>query len=113
MRICYFTTRTPCGHGETFVLREIDEVIRQGNQVLIIPTRPQKSANTSDSYVVWYAPFLGLQTLANATKCFFSHPIVSARAIYHATVKAGSIKQFLKNLLCVPKALASAQYLIV
>lgn len=112
MRICYFTTRTPCGHGETFVLREIDEVIRQGNQVLIIPTRPQKSAKIPDKYEAWCAPFLGLKTLAMAMICYFSHPILSTRSICNATLKAGSCKQFFKNLLCVPKALASAQFLL-
>src|SRR5439155_10357020 len=44
MRIVYVTAMLPCGMGETFLLPEINELLRQGHEVLIVPRSPQASA---------------------------------------------------------------------
>jgi glycosyltransferase involved in cell wall biosynthesis len=40
MRIVYVTARLPYTAAETFIAREIDELLRQGHEVLIVPRSP-------------------------------------------------------------------------
>lgn len=40
MKIVYVTIRFPFGAGETFLIPELEELTRQGHEVLIVPLRP-------------------------------------------------------------------------
>ena len=41
MRIIYITSSMPYGSRETFVISEVEEVRKQGHEVLIVPMHPR------------------------------------------------------------------------
>ena len=41
MRLLYITSSMPFGSGEAFLIPEVNELLRQGHQVLIVPRSPE------------------------------------------------------------------------
>ena len=41
MIIAYVTSTLPYGHGETFMIAEIDQLRRLGHDVIVAPTNPR------------------------------------------------------------------------
>ncbi len=114
MRIIYVTAQTPWSDGETFILPEILEIIRQGHTVNVIPIRPNKALGSGQlaGEVVKFATRLSLfgpATLSLALREWIRHPGRVLSAIKKVWTSSGSPRKGLKNLAVVPKGLAIAQ----
>ena len=49
MRIIYVTSSMPYGPAETFVISEVEEVRKQGHEVLVVPMYPRGSVLHADA----------------------------------------------------------------
>ena len=111
MKICYLTTLAPCGEGETFVLREIEAVLRSGNSVTVIPTRPKYDYN-GERFNVYFLKAFEPETIKRAFHIFLKKPIKILRACISMIFHANGAKKALKNSYFFIKALAVADYII-
>jgi glycosyltransferase involved in cell wall biosynthesis len=69
MRIVYVTQRLPYGHGETFIVPEIEALIDAGHEVLVIPRRSSDPIihDDVDALVARMRPVPGAPAVAAAT----------------------------------------------
>ena len=107
MRIVYVTAMLPCGMGETFLLPEINELLRQGHEVLIVPRSPQASAPE------YAQPLLSRTAIQRAFSAEVAgaavarvcrNPRTTLRAL-QLVARSGRPKLLAKNLAVYPKGL--------
>ncbi|MBE0447470.1 MAG: glycosyltransferase [Actinobacteria bacterium] len=113
MKIIYVTAQVPWGSGETFILPEVQEILRQGHQVTVIPLRPTRvlalGSNAAQvASVSIHLPFLGIRTLSMALAEAIRHPMRTLAVLWHIFQYSGSSRKVLKNLAVLPKGLAIA-----
>lgn len=107
MKIAYVTVQLPYGPQETFIIPEIREVQRLGNEVTVLPLRP------GDKIFHAEAEFLRENTIDTrlfsagvfrefVTECVL-HPLKAAGVISRIVRKSRNIKILLKNLIVVPR----------
>ncbi len=108
MRIIYVTSSMPYGPGETFVISEVEEVRRQGHEVLIVPMYPKGPMLHTDAKPllehVTSQPLLSPRIAKSAAEVFVRAPIKTFRALSWL-FRSRSIKVVLKNLAVYPKGL--------
>lgn len=108
MKLLYVTVGFPFGSGETFLIPEIHELIRQGHQVLIVPLSPGRRVFHSDARELAactrQAPLLSLGILRDATIEFARHVQTAARLI-RGLMTVRHFHGLVINAAVVPKAL--------
>lgn len=114
MRIVYITAQTPYGNGEQFILPEILEVKRKGNEVIVIPIRPEKNVGKGEepkkvSEYTIYIPLISLSVLLKSILIFLKHPVKACKIIFSILKNSGSIRKIIKNLIVLPKGLVTGE----
>ena len=108
MRIIYVTSSTPYGGGEAFVVPEIEEVRRQGHEVLIVPMYPRGAVRHADAKPLLKCtvtqPLLSSHIAKGAAKGVVQAPARALRALGWL-FRSSSSKPLLKNLVVYPKGL--------
>jgi colanic acid/amylovoran biosynthesis glycosyltransferase len=113
MRVIYVTARLPYGSGEPFIVPEIDELVRRGCEVAVVPVRPGGEVVHGDGRrLVSRAacvPLLSPGVVGAALAGTLRRPAAVARALA-AVGRSRSLPILVKNLSVVPKALWLARY---
>jgi colanic acid/amylovoran biosynthesis glycosyltransferase len=108
MRIIYITSSMPYGPVETFVISEVEEVRKQGHDVLIVPMYPRGQVLHTDAKplleYVSSQPLLSPRIAKWAAEGFVRAPIRTFRALSWLS-RSCSAKVLLKNLAVYPKGL--------
>jgi colanic acid/amylovoran biosynthesis glycosyltransferase len=108
MRIIYVTSSMPYGTVETFVISEVEEVRKQGHEILVVPMYPRGSALHSRAKplleYVCAQPLLSTPIVKGAAEAFVRAPYRTFRALSWL-FRARSAKVILKNLVVYPKGL--------
>ncbi|WP_422445572.1 glycosyltransferase family 4 protein [Thermoanaerobacterium sp. DL9XJH110] len=114
MKIAYITAQTPYGNGEQFILPEILEVINKGNDVIVIPVRPEnkiakgREPEKVSEYTI-YIPLLSFYLLLKSIFIFFIYPFRICKIIYSILRNSGNIGKIIKNLVVLPKGLIAGE----
>lgn len=114
MKIAYITAQTPYGNGEQFILPEILEVINKGNDVIVIPVRPEnkiakgREPEKVSEYTI-YIPLLSFYLLLKSIFIFFIYPFRTCKIIYSILRNSGNIGKIIKNLVVLPKGLITGE----
>jgi glycosyltransferase involved in cell wall biosynthesis len=114
MKIAYITAQTPYGNGEQFILPEILEVINKGNDVIVIPVRPEnkiakgREPEKVSEYTI-YIPLLNFHLLLKSIFIFFIYPFRTCKIIYSILRNSGNIEKIIKNLVVLPKGLITSE----
>jgi colanic acid/amylovoran biosynthesis glycosyltransferase len=108
MRIIYVTSSMPYGPVETFVISEVEEVMKQGHEVLIVPMYPRGPVLHTDAKplleYVSAQPLLSLRIAKWAAETFVRAPTRTFRALSWL-FRSRSARVLLKNLAVYPKGL--------
>ena len=108
MRIIYVTSSMPYGPGEVFVISEVEEVRKQGHEILVVPMYPRGSALHSRAKplleYVCAQPLLSTHIVKGAAEAFVRAPHRTFRALSWL-FRARSAKVILKSLVVYPKGL--------
>jgi glycosyltransferase involved in cell wall biosynthesis len=108
MKLIYVTARLPYGRQEPFLIPEIAELGRRGNEVIIVPARPTGPLVHSDAELLLSSsvcePLLSFTVLRAATLEFVRAPAACARAFSRLT-HTRRPRIFLKNISAYPKGL--------
>lgn len=108
MKILYVTATFPFGTGESFLVPELQTLIREGHEVLVVPVRAKIVVVHSDAQkFVGCSMTTGLfsaAVLKNATKEFFGNSKANRKALALLASKQ-SVGVLAKNLAVVPKSL--------
>lgn len=114
MRICYIPSQTPYGNGEQFVLPEILEIINKGNEVLVIPIKPNKDIGKGEepqqvSKFTIRIPLLDLSVIIRGFLGLFKYPTKCSKIIINIFKHSGSFKKIIKNLVVFPKGIVTGE----
>ena len=108
MKILYVTVSFPFGAGETFLIPELQELIKQGHQVLVVPLWPGRCVVHSDAKELAgctrQAPLVSLRILRNAAIEFGQHFQTAARLI-RRSMTVPHFWALAINASVIPKAL--------
>jgi colanic acid/amylovoran biosynthesis glycosyltransferase len=108
MRIIYVTSSMPYGPVETFVISEVEEVRKQGHEVLVVPMYPRGPVLHTDAKplleYVSAQPLLSPRIAKSAAEMFVRAPARTIRALGWL-FRSRSARVFLKNLSVYPKGL--------
>lgn len=108
MRIVYITSSMPYGPGETFVISEVEEVRKQGHEVLVVPMYPRGPVLHTDAKplleYVSTQPLLSPRLAKWAAEALVLAPTKTFRALSWL-FRSSSAKVLLKNLAVYPKGL--------
>jgi hypothetical protein len=114
MKLLYVTAALPYGIGEAFIVAELDELQRQGNELTIVPTRGRGPVVHEDARalegLVEEPRLLSLPIVCGAAIVAIAAPLRTARAIL-VIFRSRSVSIFAKNAAVVPKALWLARRL--
>lgn len=108
-RVIYVTAFLPTGSGEAFIYPEIDELSRQGVEVLIVPRSVSSiGIGVHDASVRWKAKSkicgsLSLSVLSSFVSGVLVSPVEFCRVLL-SVVRDRRPRILLKNLLVLPKA---------
>jgi len=114
MKIAYITAKTPYGSGEQFILPEILEIINKGNNVIIIPIRPDKylakgsEAEKVSKYSI-YVSLLNINVIVKSLWIFIKSPIKVINIVFNILKCSNSFKKILKNISVLPKGLTTGE----
>lgn len=114
MKVAYITAQTPYGKREQFILPEIIEFVNTGNEVLVLPLRPEKELfdgeepKTVSEYTLPIPLYSGGVFLMGAT-LFLQSPIKSLKLIGRILTKSGNPKKVIKNLSVFGKGLTLSE----
>jgi len=109
-RVIYITVRTPLGRGETFIIPEMLELLRQNHALLVVPRSPsgprvvQDEAAALQHYCV-YQPLLSWVILRTCISELVHNPFECLRIFFRILLQSGSPLHLVRNLLVFPKAL--------
>ena len=108
MKMAYITVKIPFGKGETFLIPEMLEIVRQSHELTVIPFRPDKEIYHDEARALeGMSVCTGLFTpvvLAGFCKRMLRRPILGSRIIIALLRQSRTFKIALKNLTAVPKA---------
>ncbi len=108
MKIIYVTASLPYGRGEAFVIPEMEELLRQGHQVLLVPVRPRGPVihREAESFLSPASgrSLLSADVLGAAIAVMISRPRRVWR-MFRTVLHSRNIKIMLKNLAVFPKGL--------
>jgi glycosyltransferase involved in cell wall biosynthesis len=108
MKLVYLTVTMPFGQREPFFIPEVQEMVRQGCQLLIVPRSPEPEVSNRDAEglpeLAVSRPLVCGEILVAALQELLRHPIRALRALgwlFHSR----DLKTWLKNLVAYPKSL--------
>jgi glycosyltransferase involved in cell wall biosynthesis len=108
MKLVYLTVTMPFGQREPFFIPEVQEMVRQGCQLLIVPRSPAHGVSNRDAEglpeLAVPRPLVCGEILVAAAQELLRHPLRALRALgwlFHSR----DLKTCLKNLLAYPKSL--------
>lgn len=108
MKILYITSSLPNGTGEAFLIPEINEFLRQGHDLIIVPLYPRGPVIHEDVLPLLDCAMVenlfARRVLANALAEFIVHPGAAFRAVVGLRASRNR-RILLRNLATVPKAL--------
>ena len=108
MRLIYITVTMPFGNAEQFFIPEVEELLRQGQEIMIVPRSP--SGNIINSDAKWFQsitllqPLLSLEIVWVAICEIIRRPVKSFQAL-KILLGSATLKILLKNLAILPKGL--------
>jgi colanic acid/amylovoran biosynthesis glycosyltransferase len=112
MRIVYVTSMLPYGPMEAFVIPEVQELRRTGNDVLIVPMRPRGEVLHQDAKELLsstrHESAMSAAVVLTAARVAAASPVTCVRAL-SAFRASGGFRNFAVNMLTFPKALWLAQ----
>lgn len=114
MKICYIPSQVPYGNGEQFILPEINELILNGNEVVIIPVKPEKQIGKgmepqkASKYTI-RIPMLNVSVLLKGIFSFIKYPKISFGIIFKILMNSGSFRKVVKNLSVYPKGIVTGE----
>lgn len=112
MKIAYITVKIPYGKGETFIIPEIKEILRQGHKVLILPFRPDKDIFHRDAVELKEYTYKDRLVSAKILRIFIiellRHPRRGLYTIINMLRKSRNLKILLKNITTIPKGFYAA-----
>jgi len=107
-KLIYITVTMPFGNAEQFFIPEVIELMRQGQEIMIVPRSPSGNIINSDAKglqnLSLSQPLLSLEILWVALCEFARCPFKSLQAI-GMLFRSRSLKLLSKNLTIFPKAL--------
>lgn len=113
-KVAYIMSRFP--HlPETFILREMDELTRQGWDIALYPLIRQKQATVHDEAKVWLPrirplPMFSWRTLAANIRAAFTQPVAYASLWWHTVAESWHDPAMLVRLIVLlPVAVYAAQ----
>jgi colanic acid/amylovoran biosynthesis glycosyltransferase len=108
MKLLYITVSMPFGQGEPFFIPEVQEMLRQGCEILIVQRSPSGTCFNRDAAGLEERsvrkPIIDLEIAATAFYMALRHPILALRAfgrLFHSR----NLATLLKNIAVFPKAL--------
>jgi glycosyltransferase involved in cell wall biosynthesis len=108
MKLIYVTARLPYGRHEPFLIPEIDELGRRGNEVILVPAWPTGPLVHSDAKRLLSSsvcePLLSFAVLRAGALEALRAPAACARAFFSLT-HSRSPRILLKNISAYPKGL--------
>ncbi|KLU63393.1 GDP-mannose-dependent alpha-(1-6)-phosphatidylinositol monomannoside mannosyltransferase [Peptococcaceae bacterium CEB3] len=112
VNIIYVTSSFPYGPGEAFLIPEINELIKQGHKISILPLYPRGGLLHKDALPLLArtetVPLLSPRLLFSALGHLLKHPALLPQLL--ALIGHGRPKILLKNLVVLPKALWLARF---
>ncbi|MCL5981693.1 MAG: glycosyltransferase family 4 protein [Firmicutes bacterium] len=109
MRIIYITSSLPYGPGEAFIIPEIEELKRQGHDVLLVPMYPRgKVFHDKAEALLGLArsqPLLSWEILKRALSTAVKTPVKAFSALALLVGHSRSVRIIAKNLAVYPKGL--------
>ncbi len=112
MKIAYITVKLPFGSKETFIIPEIKEIIRRGNDVLILPFRPDRDVFHGEAEclraITHNVRLLSWKEMIGFLRELLKRPAKGFAVIAQVLRKSRNVKIALKNLLAVPKGFYAA-----
>ena len=108
MKLLYITVSLPFGSNEEFFIPEINELLRQGHEVLIVPRSPKGAIANRDAENL-YKKSLSLHLLSPlvlilAAIEFLRHPVAAMR-VFAQQLKSRNLLILAKNTVVFPKGL--------
>jgi len=108
MRLIYITVTMPFGNAEQFFIPEVEELLRQGQEIMIVPRSPSGKIVNSDAKwfqsITLLQPLLSLEILWVAICEIIRRPVKSLLAL-KILFRSATLKILLKNLAIFPKGL--------
>jgi colanic acid/amylovoran biosynthesis glycosyltransferase len=112
-RVVYVTASLPFGNSEHFVVPEIDELERQGIEIIVCPRKWQASTVVADRLHLVdrtiEARLISPGIVAGTARAFVRSPAGVVRAVWRLRASR-SLAVLAKNLAVVPKGLWLAEY---
>ena len=112
MRIVYVTSSLPHGKKEAFIIPEIEELKRQGHEIIIVPTYPRGRVLHGDAKAlmghVISEPLLTGGIAKAAVRQFVGDPVEASKVV-SCLFRSRSRGIFLRNLAVYPKGLWLAE----
>lgn len=109
MRIVYITASLPYGPGEAFIMPEIEELKRQGHEVLLVPMYPRGEVfHDKAKLMLGFAcsqPLLSWEILGKALGTAVKAPLKAFLALGLLVRHSNSARILAKNLAVYPKGL--------
>ena len=113
LKIAVFSSSAPFGRGESFVVSEVNAIAKRNVQVLIVPTILRKGSPNRfvfrENVSVVSIPLLSLSSIFELIALIFGRFTDFADLLMFA--KAGSLRNTLKNILVIPKAVLLSKLL--
>ena len=108
MKLLYITVSMPFGSGEPFFIPEVQEMLRQGCEMLIVQRSPEGACFNRDAAGLENRsvrrPLIDLPIAATAFIVALRRPIQTLRA-FSRLFRSRNLSTFLKNVVVFPKAL--------
>ncbi len=108
MRIIYVTSSLPYGPGEAFIIPEIQELKRQGHEVLLVPMYPRGAVFHEEAKTLRACthtePLLSWEIMRAALRILALAPL-KALSVLALLWRSGSLRILAKNLVVYPKGL--------
>ncbi|MCE5267549.1 MAG: glycosyltransferase family 4 protein [Planctomycetaceae bacterium] len=109
MRLLYVTMSMPFGPGEAFFIPEVNELRRQGHELLIVPRSPRGTRVVNGDAkglpaLTLRRPVIALDIAGGAIAELCTHPFASLR-VFGVLFKSRNPLTFAKNLIVFPKGL--------
>jgi colanic acid/amylovoran biosynthesis glycosyltransferase len=108
MKLIYITVAMPFGTGESFLIPEATEILRQGHEMLIVPRSPRDAIFHKDAEALVEStitePLVSWAIMRTSVAVFVRHPLLTIRA-FILLLSSRNPTVFIKNLVVFPKAL--------
>ena len=117
MKVAYITAQTPYGENEQFILPEIISFSNNGNEILVLPLRPDKVLfeGLEPKIVSEYTlpiPLFSMEVILLSIVLFLKSPIRCFKLLWKIMLYSGSFKKIYKNLAVFGKGLAFSEVLV-